>query len=77
LPLAKADSEHEHDARGNPKPNVGKLVAIAAAEAVGGIAVVPEFTADEVTFSDWNDKVAAVGPARAVAERPSQDRKRC
>jgi hypothetical protein len=65
LPLAKADSEHEHDARGNPKPNVGKL---AAAEAVGGIAVLPEFTAEEVTLSDWNDKVAAVGIVEACVQ---------
>jgi hypothetical protein len=49
-------------------------------------AVLPELTAEEVTLSDWNDKVAAVGivkarvqfwRALAVAERPSQDRKRC
>jgi hypothetical protein len=51
--------------------------------------VLPEFTAEEVTLSDWNDTVAAVGivetrvqfrRALAVAERPSQesqDRKRC
>jgi hypothetical protein len=45
-----------------------------------------ELTAEEVTLSDWNHKVAAVGivevrvqfrRALAVAERPSQDRKRC
>jgi hypothetical protein len=45
-----------------------------------------EFAAEEVTLSDWNDKVAAVGivelrakfrRALAVAERTSQDRKRC
>jgi hypothetical protein len=53
--------ERELDASGKPKPNVGKLAAIAAAEAVCRITVLPEFAADKPTLSDWNDKVAAVG----------------
>jgi phage/plasmid primase-like uncharacterized protein len=52
--------ERELDAKGNPKPNVGKLAAIAAAEAVGGIAVLPEFAADD-SGTDWNDVHQAKG----------------
>jgi hypothetical protein len=51
-----------------------------------GLQCCQDFTAEEVTLSDWNDKAAAVGTvevhvqfrrALAVAEMPSQDRKRC
>jgi hypothetical protein len=55
---------------------------------LAGLQCCQEFAAEEVTLSDWNDKVAAVGIvelrakfrralAVAVAERTSQDRKRC
>ena len=62
--IVAGDNDHrkarEFDAQGKPKQNVGKVAALAAAEAVGGIVTLPEF-APEDTGSDWNDKVLAVG----------------
>jgi phage/plasmid primase-like uncharacterized protein len=53
--------ERETAADGKPKPNAGKLAAIAAAEAVGGIVVLPEFTEEEAHLTDWNDLLQARG----------------
>jgi putative DNA primase/helicase len=64
-PVIVGDNDHqrerENGPEGKPKPNTGKIAAGAAAEAVGGIAVLPQFSAEEPELSDWNDKVAAVG----------------
>jgi putative DNA primase/helicase len=53
--------ERETAADGKPKPNAGKLAAIAAAEAVGGIVVLPEFREEEAHLTDWNDLLQARG----------------
>jgi hypothetical protein len=59
---------------------------MAAADAVGGIAVLPGVHRGRGHAQDWNDEVAAVGIVEvrvkfqrvlAVAEKPSQNRKRC
>ena len=83
--IIAADNDHTRERElgqdGEPKPNVGKIAAIAAAEAVGGVAVLPQFSAEEPDLSDWNDKVSAVGPHEAsvqfwralhIAERKKQ-----
>jgi antirestriction protein ArdC/phage/plasmid primase-like uncharacterized protein len=53
--------EHETDAQGRPKRNVGRDSALAAAEQVGGYAILPKFGDDERKLSDWNDLAAARG----------------
>jgi putative DNA primase/helicase len=77
--------EMEIGADGKPKPNTGKLAALAAAEAVGGIAVLPEFAPEEKDSSDWNDVIALRGlddarvqfrRAMQLAERQRQARER-
>jgi putative DNA primase/helicase len=87
--ILAADNDHarelETGADGKPKPNTGKLAAIAAAEAVGGVAVLPNFVTNDLG-SDWNDKVAAVGLDEArvqfrrvldMAEREKNGRSSC
>ena len=58
------DNDHrrtlEHDASGHPKANVGRLAAERAAEASGGIAMLPQFEADD-PGSDWNDLMLKKG----------------
>lgn len=57
--IVAADNDHkkarELKADGTLKPNVGKVAAEAAAEAVGGVVVLPEFAPEESSLSDWND----------------------
>ena len=53
--------EHETDGQGRPKRNVGRDSALAAAEQVGGYAILPKFGDDERKLSDWNDLAAARG----------------
>jgi phage/plasmid primase-like uncharacterized protein len=60
--------ERELDAQGNPKPNVGKLAAIEAAEPVGGVVVLPEFEVGvDDKSTDWNDLVQKLGLEHARA----------
>jgi antirestriction protein ArdC/phage/plasmid primase-like uncharacterized protein len=53
--------EHETDAQGRPKRNVGRAYALAAAELVGGHALLPKFSDKERKLSDWNDLAASRG----------------
>jgi putative DNA primase/helicase len=76
--IAAGDNDHtkarELKADGTPKPNVGKVAAEAAAEAVGGIVVMPEFAPEESSLSDWNDFTQKHGleHARAAFRRALQ-----
>jgi putative DNA primase/helicase len=63
--IVAGDHDHRREAEG--KPNTGKLAAIAAADAVGGVAVLPNFKPGDAG-SDWNDRVAAVGVDEARAQ---------
>jgi len=53
--------EHETDAQGRQKKNVGREYAVAAAELAGGHALLPKFSANERKLSDWNDLAASRG----------------
>jgi putative DNA primase/helicase len=63
-PIIAADNDHTREREtgpdSKPKPNIGKLAARAAAEAVGGIALLPEFVHDDPS-TDWNDVHQAKG----------------
>jgi putative DNA primase/helicase len=59
--------ERETGLDGKPKPNAGKLAALAAANAVGGVAVLPRFAEDD-TGSDFNDLISSVGLEAAQAQ---------
>lgn len=56
--IVAGDNDHqkplELDTQGRPKPNVGKEKAEAAAEAVGGYAMLPKFERGD-KGTDWND----------------------
>lgn len=52
---------------GQPKKNAGREAALAAAEAVGGYALLPEF-APEDKGSDWNDRMRLYGAVQVRAE---------
>ena len=56
--------ERETDARGQQKPNVGKVKALEAAEAAQGTVMLPPFKAHE-KGSDWNDFARIAGQATA------------
>lgn len=60
--LVAGDNDHRKELElgpdGQPKPNVGKVKAEAAAEAVGGATLLPPFQAEE-RGSDWNDFAAS------------------
>lgn len=62
--IIAGDNDHrkplELDAQGRPKPNVGKEKAEAAAEAVGGYAMLPAFERSD-KGTDWNDLRADKG----------------
>ena len=54
LIVIAADNDHHLPRKEAPLPNVGEVNAMAAAEAVGGVVLLPNFThADKGT--DWND----------------------
>ena len=52
---------------GQPKKNAGREAALAAAEAVNGFVLLPEF-APEDEGSDWNDRMRLYGAAQVRAE---------
>jgi phage/plasmid primase-like uncharacterized protein len=52
---------------GQPKKNAGREAALAAAEAVNGYALLPEFEPDD-PGSDWNDRMRRYGAAQVRAE---------
>lgn len=62
--IVAGDNDHrkplELDAQGRPKPNVGREKAEAAAEAVGGYAMLPAFEQGD-KGTDWNDLRADKG----------------
>jgi putative DNA primase/helicase len=59
------DNDHwkarELDARGRPKPNVGRIAAEKAASSVAGITILPEFKPED-RGTDWNDVFVSNGP---------------
>ena len=63
--------ERQHDARGRPKPNVGRIAAEQAAKAVGGVALIPSFSADD-PGSDWNDVAGRGGKAEFLRQWTTQ-----
>lgn len=65
--LVAGDNDHKREREidprtGKPKENVGKTRAMEAAAAVGGVALLPPFSAHE-RGSDWNDLAKLRGPA--------------
>ena len=64
-----ADNDHHLPRQPVPLPNVGLEKATAAAEAVGGVMLSPNFTASD-TGTDWNDYAVQHGRAamRALAQ---------
>jgi phage/plasmid primase-like uncharacterized protein len=64
-----ADNDHHLPRLAVPLPNVGMEKATAAAEAVGGVVLSPNFTSSD-TGTDWNDYFAqhGKGAMRAVAQ---------
>jgi phage/plasmid primase-like uncharacterized protein len=71
--IIAANNDHHLPRRSAPLPNLGRERAVAAAEAVGGIVLLPSFApADRGT--DWNDFAAQRGKAaiRQVVEETLQ-----
>jgi len=69
--IVAADNDHHLPNRPTPLPNVGKEKAMAAAEAVDGLVLMPGFVSTE-TGTDWNDFIAQHGrlAMRQLAEEP-------
>ena len=65
------DNDHrkprEAGPNGQPKKNAGREAALAAAQAVKGYALLPEFEPDD-PGSDWNDRMRRYGAAQVRAE---------
>ena len=60
LIIMAADNDHHLPRRAVPLPNVGEAKATAAAAAVGGVVLMPGFTAAD-PGTDWNDYAAQHG----------------
>jgi phage/plasmid primase-like uncharacterized protein len=58
--IIAADNDHHLPRQAVPLPNVGMEKAVAAARAVGGVVLSPNFTASD-TGTDWNDHAAQYG----------------
>ena len=61
-----ADNDHHLPRKPVPQPNVGDEKARAAAEATGGVVLLPPFAPTDAG-TDWNDFVAQHGKAAAQA----------
>ena len=60
--ILAGDNDHHLPRQTPPLPNVGAVTATAAAEAVGGVPLLPSFGSGE-TGTDWNDVAATKGLA--------------
>lgn len=67
-------ADNDHGRENKPGGNVGKVRAQEAARAVGGRAVVPEFSEEEKTrgLTDWNDLAKARGTETVAEELRKQ-----
>jgi len=70
LIIMAADNDHHLPRRAMPMPNVGEVKARAAAAAVGGVVLMPGFTAAD-PGTDWNDYAARHG--KDAVRRLAQD----